>query len=135
MKYFALLSAVGSLTLLSNQSHSAGHPHLKELPASSYSLQGIVNGKNSEPFACHFGTFQVQVKEKKGGETLASIQGKGVLVNSHYLSPGVSTRNETLYRFTGKDIEDGTKLSAFCNDLGKPQETTVTYFIKERSGS
>ena len=100
----------------------------------TYSLQGILNDKDSEPFACTFGSFRVHVKEQKGSEILASIQGIGILVNSSYLTPSVSTDADITFRFPSTSkVSEGMKLSAFCNDSGKPMEATVTYFVKEKS--
>ena len=107
---------------------------LIDLPYSSYSLQGIVDATHNPPFACSFGRYTAHVKSRENARIAVILTGKGVLMNSGWLNKNVGANPAITYLFPADaGIQDGTVVSAFCNDVGKPAEANITYYILERS--
>lgn len=99
---------------------------------SEYRLRGYIDDKKSEVFACMFGSYKVTLKEKKNGETLATLEGKGFVVNARNLLPQAVENGKTIYKVAASRVlEDGVRLSAFCTSVQKVGEFKLEFFVKE----
>ena len=110
-------------------------PLNKFLPPGPYSLGEII-GKQSQPFACSFGEYRATQVKRHGKEVRAKLHGKGILINSLYLTPAVSIDPDVTYLFpSSANIGEGMVLSVFCNDSGNPMEPHITFFVPSAASS
>lgn len=100
----------------------------------SYSLAGIVDDDASKPFACMLGNFKVKVVGKRGSRVVTVMEGAGFLMNSGYLHTSVASNPEITYRFPeGAKVEDGMRLSLYCNEDGEPGKADISYFVPHQN--
>ena len=109
-------------------------PKSLALPEISHALTGVVDDDHSMPFACSFGTYEVQNAKETARGIEATLKGHGMLVNSGYVHHPVGANGAIVYRFaTDAAIQNGTKLSVVCNDsLPDEDVAPVRYFVPHR---
>jgi len=55
-------------------------------------------------------------------------------MNSGWLNKNVAANPSITYQFPlAANLQEGTVVSAFCNDEGSPGEVKVSYYVLERS--
>lgn len=97
----------------------------------SLDLKDVIDDRNTPPFACSFGKYEViTVPSKYTDHTYFKVKGGGLLVNSGWLHTNTGSHPDIIYAVPkSSPIANGTRLSGYCISMkhvpyeGKERET------------
>lgn len=98
----------------------------------SFTLDGIVDAQNSEPFACMIGESVVEIVKIKNGLKYLKLHGEGVLINSGYIHKNVCEHSDIIWTVPkSSPLGNGSILSlhAFKSSRNKDGSQPIDFYV------
>jgi hypothetical protein len=107
-------------------------PPFTGLTHDSFTLEGIVDGEFSEPFACTIGHSVVEIIKIKNGLKYFILHGSGILINSGYIHKNVAENPDIIWTVPeSSSIDNGSVLSlhAFKSLKNRDGSQPIDFYV------